>query len=114
MPCARKVAEYLGPRDLFVVDAFAGAHPVHRLPLRVVTDSAWHALFARTMFIVPEDDEFATHVPEAVVLHAPGFQAKPDVDGTRAANFVLCTRPTRRSSSAARSTPARSRSRSSR
>ena len=84
-----KVAEYLGPRDLFVVDAFAGAHPTHRLPLRVVTDSAWHALFARTMFIIPEDDEFATHTPEAVVLHAPGFQGKPDVDGTRAANFVL-------------------------
>jgi phosphoenolpyruvate carboxykinase (ATP) len=84
-----RVAAYLGPRDLFVVDAFAGAHPRHRLALRVVTDSAWHALFARTMFIVPEDDEFAAHRPEAVVLHAPGFQAQPDRDGTRAANFVV-------------------------
>lgn len=84
-----RVVSYLSGRDLFVVDAFAGAHPRHRLALRVVTDSAWHALFARTMFIVPEDAEFATHAPDAVVLHAPGFQAQPDRDGTRAANFVL-------------------------
>jgi len=84
-----RLLAYLSGRELFVVDAFAGAHPRHRLPLRVVTDSAWHALFARTMFIVPEDDEFAQHRPAAVVLHAPGFQADPDRDGTRAANFVV-------------------------
>ena len=84
-----RVAEHLSGRDLFVVDAYAGAHPRHRLALRVVTDSAWHALFARTMFIVPEDDEFATHTPEAVVLHAPGLQAEPDRDATRAPNFVV-------------------------
>ncbi len=84
-----RLLEYLSSRDLFVVDAFAGAHPRHRLALRVVTESAWHALFARTLFIVPEDDEFAKHAPEAVVLHAPSFQAKPERDGTRAANFVV-------------------------
>jgi phosphoenolpyruvate carboxykinase (ATP) len=84
-----RLTDYLAGRDLFVVDAFAGAHPRHRLALRVVTDSAWHALFARTMFIVPEDDEFAHHKPEALVIHAPGFQAEPERDGTRAANFVV-------------------------
>src|SRR5579862_7338417 len=52
-----KVAAYLGGRDLYVVDAFAGADPAHRIRLRVVTPVAYHALFARTMFITPSDDE---------------------------------------------------------
>ena len=84
-----KLLAYLQGPELFVVDAFAGAHPEHRLPLRVVTDSAWHALFARSLFIAPTDDELARHEPEAVVLHAPGFEADPETDGTRAPNFVV-------------------------
>ncbi|WP_217914128.1 phosphoenolpyruvate carboxykinase (ATP) [Miltoncostaea marina] len=75
--------------DLYVIDAFAGADPVERLPLRVVSESPWHALFAQTMFIVPSDEELEQHAPEALVLHAPGFEADPATDGTRQGNFVL-------------------------
>src|SRR5712691_3145702 len=38
-------------RELFVQDTFAGAAPSYRLPVRVITELAWHSLFARTMFI---------------------------------------------------------------
>src|SRR5206468_1465638 len=55
-----KVTAYLGGRQLFVVDAFAGADPSHRISLRVVTPVAYHALFARTMFTTPGDEELAT------------------------------------------------------
>jgi phosphoenolpyruvate carboxykinase (ATP) len=82
-----RLRAHLSERELFVVDALAGAHPEHRLPLRVVTESAWHALFARTLFIVPE--ERGALEPEAVVLHAPSFTADPATDGTRASNFVV-------------------------
>ena len=41
--------------DVYVVDAFAGADPAHRLAVRVVTESPWHALFARTLFIDPTE-----------------------------------------------------------
>jgi phosphoenolpyruvate carboxykinase (ATP) len=84
-----RLREHLAGRDLYVVDAFAGADPAHRLGLRVVSESAWHALFARTMFIEPSEDELADHRPEAVVLHAPSFAAEPAVDRTRAQNFVI-------------------------
>jgi phosphoenolpyruvate carboxykinase (ATP) len=84
-----RLQEHLGDRDVYVIDAFAGADPEHRLALRVVTESAWHALFARTMFIEPDREELAAHRPEAVVLHAPSFAADPDADGTRAGNFVI-------------------------
>jgi phosphoenolpyruvate carboxykinase (ATP) len=83
-----RLRAHLGARDVYVVDAFAGADPAYRLPLRVVTESAWHALFARTLFIEPTDEELAGHRPEALVLHAPSFTADPERDGTRAPNFV--------------------------
>jgi phosphoenolpyruvate carboxykinase (ATP) len=41
-----KVVAHLGEQDLYVVDAFAGADPAHRLAVRVITYSPWHALFA--------------------------------------------------------------------
>ena len=44
---------------MYVVDAFAGADPAHRLALRVVTDSPWHALFAKTLFIEPTEERAA-------------------------------------------------------
>jgi phosphoenolpyruvate carboxykinase (ATP) len=84
-----RLRSHLAERELFVVDAFAGAHPDHRLAVRVITESAWHALFARTLFIVPSDEERAGAQPEALVLHAPSLQADPATDGTRASNFVV-------------------------
>ena len=85
-----KVIRYLDDaHDLYVVDAFAGADPEHRLALRVVTDSPWHALFAKTLFIDPTEDELAEHDPEALVLHAPAVEADPRVDGTRSETFVV-------------------------
>ena len=49
-----KVVEHLDAQaPLYVVDAFAGADPAHRIGVRVVTGSPYHALFAKTMFITP-------------------------------------------------------------
>jgi phosphoenolpyruvate carboxykinase (ATP) len=84
-----KVVSHLESRDLYVVDAFAGAEPAHRLSLRVITESPWHALFAKTLFIDPTDDELAEFEPEALVLHAPGVEADPATDRTRSGTFVV-------------------------
>src|SRR5215217_2243406 len=84
-----KVVSFLESRDLYVVDAFAGADPEHRLPLRVITDSPWHALFAKTLFIEPTAEELEDHHPDALVLHAPTVEADPDADGTRSGTFVV-------------------------
>ena len=40
--------------ELFVQDCFAGADPEYTLPIRVVAQRAWHALFARQLFIRPD------------------------------------------------------------
>ncbi|MFP6740550.1 MAG: phosphoenolpyruvate carboxykinase (ATP), partial [Alphaproteobacteria bacterium] len=46
----RKLLAYLQGREIFVQDCYAGAAPAHRLAVRVITESAWHNLFARNMF----------------------------------------------------------------
>ena len=89
-----KVAARLGEGDVYVVDAFAGADPAHRIGVRVVTESPWHALFAKTLCIDPTDDELAEMETDALVLHAPSVSAVPDEDGTRSATFV-CLHPSR-------------------
>jgi len=86
---AERVRAHLGARDLFVQDLRAGAHPVHTLPIRLITDSPWHALFASHLLLRP--DEAGSGAGEADrfhILHATSFQADPSRDGTRSEAFV--------------------------
>jgi phosphoenolpyruvate carboxykinase (ATP) len=89
-----KVVAHLDDVELYVVDAFAGADPAHRIAVRVVTGRAYHALFAKTMFIEPTADELVAFRPQALVLHAPEVEAEPERDGTRTGTFIVL-HPTR-------------------
>ena len=75
-------------RELFVQDTFAGAQASYRLPVRIITELAWHSLFARTMFI-NDRKVAAPHQPEFTVINFPSFQADPQRDGTRSPTFIL-------------------------
>ncbi len=76
-------------RDLFVQDCYAGADPEYRLPVRIITEYAWHSLFARNMFILPESaEEYKTFVPEFTLLALPSFKAFPQIDGTRSSTVI--------------------------
>ena len=85
----KEVVDHLDARDLFVFDGWAGAHPAHRLPIRVVNQHAWHNKFAQNMFIEATSAEKQKHVPEFTVLHAPGFQADPARHGTNSETFII-------------------------
>jgi phosphoenolpyruvate carboxykinase (ATP) len=83
-----RVAEYLGTKELFTQDLYAGADPAHRVRVRLVTTGAWQALFARNMFIRPPAEELAGFEPDYVILHAPHYQADPVRDGVRSTTAV--------------------------
>jgi phosphoenolpyruvate carboxykinase (ATP) len=83
-----RVGAYLRERPLFVLDAYVGADPRYRLPIRVVTESAWQSLFSRNLFIVPEELP-ANFEPEFTIVSATNFSADPARDGTRSGTFVL-------------------------
>jgi phosphoenolpyruvate carboxykinase (ATP) len=76
-------------KDLYVQDCYVGADPAYRTPLRIITETAWHSLFARTMFTRLEKEKAAEHVPAFTVIHAPLFHALPELDGTNSEAFIL-------------------------
>jgi phosphoenolpyruvate carboxykinase (ATP) len=81
---------FLQGRDVFVQDCYAGADPDHRMPIRIVTEKAWHSLFARNMFVkISATEEAKRHIPEFTVICAPSFLASPVIDGTRTETFII-------------------------
>jgi phosphoenolpyruvate carboxykinase (ATP) len=81
---------YLQGRDVFVQDCRAGADPEYSLPIRIITQKAWHSLFARAMFLkIRNQDALKKHIPEFTVIAVPGFLASPLVDGTRTETFII-------------------------
>ena len=83
-----KMGRYAAGRDLFVRDAFAGADPRYRLNVRVVTELAWHSLFAHNMFLRPKAGEIDGFEPEFTVIDLPGFKAvnEPELNSS---TFIL-------------------------
>jgi len=86
---AARMADYMTGRDVFVQDRYAGADPEHRLAVRVITEQAWPAHFARNMFLQPTQEEAEDFVPDFTVLQVPSFHADPTRDGTRTGVFVI-------------------------
>ncbi len=85
---AKMLKHYEG-RDAFVQDCYAGADSDYRLPVRIVTENAWHNLFARNMFIQPNDSELEDFAPQFTVIQAPSVTANPDTDGTTSETFIV-------------------------
>jgi phosphoenolpyruvate carboxykinase (ATP) len=83
-----RVQAYLQGQELFTQDLYAGADPGSRVRVRLVTTNAWHALFARNMFIRPPAHDLPGFVPDYVILHAPDFQADPAIDGVRSGTAI--------------------------
>jgi phosphoenolpyruvate carboxykinase (ATP) len=84
-----RLLAYLQMKDLYVQDCFAGADPAYRVPIRILTGTAWHSLFARTMFLRPEKSKLADHVPDFTVIDVPQFHAVPSLDGTNSEAFII-------------------------
>lgn len=85
------VQAFLKGKEVFVQDLLAGADPDSELPVRIITQYAWHAHFARNMFIRPSDlnRELAVDEPQFTVIHVPDMEADPDKHGTYSDAFVL-------------------------
>jgi phosphoenolpyruvate carboxykinase (ATP) len=85
----RQMLAYMQGRDIFVQDCFAAADPAHRIGVRVITQTAWHSLFARNMFLRPTPEQLADFKPDFTIIQMPGFVATPKLDGTRTGVFIL-------------------------
>jgi len=85
----QRMLAYLQGKELFVQDVYAGADRDYRTCIRIISQYAWHSIFARNLFILPSDEELNGFNPEWVVIHGPGFHATPEVDGTNSEAFIV-------------------------
>ncbi len=80
---------HLQGRDVFVQDVYAGADEKYRLPVRIVTQLAWHSMFARNMFLQPKSlEEYERFVPEFTIIGIPDFKAAPSIDNTASDTYI--------------------------
>jgi len=80
---------FMQGRDVFVQDVYAGADENYRLPVRIVTEHAWHSHFVRNMFILPQSlEEYKRFIPEFTIIAMPSFKGQPAVDNTQSETFI--------------------------
>jgi len=77
-------------QDLFVQDLIGGADPNYSLPVRVVSEYAWHALFIRNLLIRPERATLRDFVPQMTIINLPSFIADPARHGCRSQTVIAC------------------------
>lgn len=83
-----RLEEYLREKELFIFDGFAGADHRYRLPVRVITEYAWHNLFVHQLFIRPTSEELKNHLAQFTVIDVPNFEVDPEEDGTRSKTYI--------------------------
>jgi len=85
-----RLQAYFQNKDLFIQDCYAGAARKYKIPIRVITETAWHSLFARNMFIqMKSPQESRDHHPEFTIINAPRFHSITELDGTSSEAFIL-------------------------
>jgi phosphoenolpyruvate carboxykinase (ATP) len=77
-----RVTAYLEDKDTFVSELSVGADDRYTLPVKVVTELAWHSIFAHHMFIRTQQPN-ANNNAAWTIISAPGFVTDPQRDGVR-------------------------------
>ena len=85
-----RLIAYLHNKDAYVQDCLVGSDPQYQLPIRIMTERAWHSLFARNMFYqIPDREDLEHFKPAFTIVHVPGFHAIPEQDGTHSSSFAV-------------------------
>lgn len=83
-----RATDYLTDRERFVFEGFVGGDRKYRMPLRIIAEKAWHALFSTTLFVRPTPEERAKIKPEFTVIDAMDLEIDPIEFGIRSGTFV--------------------------
>ena len=76
-----KVSDYLSNKKTYTTNVHVGSNDDHYLPVKVTTETAWHSLFSKLIFVVPQMYN-PSNKEEWEILSAANFECVPEVDGT--------------------------------
>ena len=79
---------YMAQKELYIQEVFGGADPDYRLPVNIITELAWHSLFARHMLRLPSAEDLSVFDGQFTVISMPGFRADPKRHGTRSETVI--------------------------
>ncbi len=85
----KKMQAYMADKEVFVLDAFVGTNPQHRLPVRVITQYAWHNLFINTMLLPAKPGEYTADTQPYTIIDMPEFFTSKEEDGTNGQTAIL-------------------------
>jgi len=80
----RKALAHLREHEVYVFDGFVGAERVYRMPVRIVAENAWHALFAHTLLVRPQPADLDGFEPRFTVIDCGNMRPDPmgdEMDG---------------------------------
>src|SRR5690349_4188923 len=83
------LAAYLQGRDVYVLDAAACADPQYRMPVQVITELAWHNLFAHQLFLRKNESDLRSSRPGFTILCVPNFLTHPHLHDTRSDTAIM-------------------------
>lgn len=90
-----RATNYLSKRGAYVSHLQVGQDKNYFLPIKVITELAWHNLFARNLFIRPSGDYAKGKLPW-IILSTPGFKSDPERDGVNSDGSVMINLSQRR------------------
>jgi phosphoenolpyruvate carboxykinase (ATP) len=85
----QRMLAYMNGMELFVQNPYAVADARYRMPIRVITEMAYHSLFSRHMFIGSPNGVQTDVEPAFTIIDLPTFVARPDQEGTRSDVFIF-------------------------
>ncbi len=83
-----KVESYLAKQSSYISNVHVGAHPEYYLPVQVTTETAWHSLFARLIFINPDNFNPLNKI-KWEILSAANYECIPEEDGTNSESCIV-------------------------
>ena len=83
-----KVSDYLSNKKHYKTEVHVGSNKDHYIPVEVKCEKAWHSLFSKLIFIVP--DKYNSENKEVwQLISAPDFVCDPEVDKTNSDGCVI-------------------------